>query len=231
MSPVLNVQNLSKIFLVGEVHLKALNNISFQVNKGELVGIVGESGSGKSSLLHILGTIDTPSSGNILIDEKNPFSGSDETQSRFRNQYLGFVFQQNNLLAELNAIENIMLPCLIRGISYASAKKSAEYYMNMVNLISRKNHFPAQLSGGEQQRVAIARALINEPALVLADEPTGSLDSTNAHHVENIFFELNQKLKTTFIIVTHNEIFAQKLKRVIRLKDGKIIADDSKPME
>lgn len=224
MTSVLKVQNLTKIHTVGEIQLKALNDVSFEVDAGDLVGIVGESGSGKSSLLHILGTLDAPTSGNVTIRGENPFAGSDESQSIFRNRSIGFVFQQNNLLAEINALENVMLPCLIQGMTRNAAKKIASEMLELVNLSARSSHFPSQLSGGEQQRVAIARALVCQPAIILADEPTGSLDTKNAAVVEEIFFNLNQKLKTTFLIVTHNESFAGRLKKIIRLKDGMLVS-------
>lgn len=216
--------NLKKTYLVGEIPLNALNGISFQIQKGEYVAIVGESGSGKSTLLHILGTLDTPTSGTIAIDGKNPFLGNDKEVSRFRNLHVGFVFQHNNLLPEFNALENIMMPALIANFPKKGAKEKAEELLERVKLTKRKFHFPNQLSGGEQQRVAIARALINNPVLILADEPSGNLDSKNAHIIHELFEEINLTLKSTILIVTHNKEFAATLPRIIRLQDGEIVS-------
>ncbi len=205
----------------------ALNGISFQIKKGECVAIVGESGSGKSTLLHILGTLDSPTSGSVIIDDKNPFSGDDKKMSQFRSQHVGFVFQHNNLLPEFSAIENIMMPALIAGTSAKEAKQRAIELLERVRLTKRGAHFPSQLSGGEQQRVAIARALINNPVLILADEPSGNLDSKNAAIIHELFQEINANLKSTILIVTHNKGFAATLPRQISLRDGQIYSDES----
>ena len=220
------VENLKKIYNFGEQNLNALDGVSFKINKGEIVAIVGESGSGKSTLLHILGTLDSPTSGNILIDGKNPFDKNDKTVSSFRNLHIGFVFQHNNLLPEFNALENIIMPGLIAGIKEKILKDKAENLLESVGLLKRKNHFPSQLSGGEQQRVAIARALINDPVLILADEPSGNLDSKNASLIHDVFKVINQKFGSTILVVTHNVEFAEALPRRIRLRDGLIISDD-----
>jgi len=220
------VENLKKIYNFGEQNLNALNDVSFQVNKGEIVAIIGESGSGKSTLLHILGTLDSPTSGNILINGKNPFDKNDKNVSSFRNLHIGFIFQHNNLLPEFNALENIIMPGLIAGFPEKKVRTKAEVLLESVGLSKRKNHFPSQLSGGEQQRVAIARALINDPVLILADEPSGNLDSKNAMIIHEVFKEINNKFGSTVLIVTHNTEFADALPRRIRLRDGMIISDD-----
>ncbi len=219
------VKNLEKTYYVGETKLHALNGVSFQIKTGECVAIIGESGSGKSTLLHILGALDTPTSGTVAVGGKNPFAGKDEDISRFRSLHVGFVFQHNNLLPEFNALENVMMPALIAGFSKKLAKEKALHLLEQVKLTSRQQHFPSQLSGGEQQRVAIARSLINNPVLILADEPSGSLDSANASVIHTLFRELNSNLKTTIVIVTHNKEFASTLPRQICLRDGEIYSD------
>lgn len=219
----IKVLNLKKTYLVGETVINALNNISFEVQKGEFVGIIGESGSGKSTLLNILGTLDSPSMGTVLIDNKDPFQLNDKEVSKFRNRHIGFVFQHNNLLPEFDALENVMIPALIAGISTDVAKKKAIELLSKVHLGKRINHFPSQLSGGEQQRVAIARALINNPVLLLADEPSGNLDSYNASGIHELFHLLNEEMNATILMVTHNLEFAHKIPRRIHLKDGAIV--------
>lgn len=220
------VENLRKIYRVGEGELNALDGVSFQVKKGEIVAVTGDSGSGKSTLLHILGTLDSPSSGKILIDGKNPFEKNDKLISSFRNIHIGFIFQHNNLLPEFTALENTMMPGLIAGFSEKKVKSKAEYLLENIGLSKRKTHFPSQLSGGEQQRVAIARSLINDPVMILADEPSGNLDSKNAAHIHELFREINFKFQATILVVTHNMEFALSLPRRIRLRDGLILSDE-----
>lgn len=220
------IHNLKKVYQFGEQEINALNGINFTVEKGEIAAVVGESGSGKSTLLHILGTLDSPSSGDILIDGKNPFTKNDKTVSSFRNLHIGFIFQHNNLLPEFNALENIMMPGLIAGIQEKKLRIKAEGLIEAVGLTKRIKHFPSQLSGGEQQRVAIARALINDPVLVLADEPSGNLDSKNAFLIHDLFKEINSKYQSTILVVTHNNEFAESLPRRIRLRDGLVLSDE-----
>ena len=222
-----DVSNLKKSYQMGTVTLNALNGISFQIKKGECVALVGESGSGKSTLLHILGTLDNPTSGTVLIGGKNPFEGNDKKMSLFRSLHVGFVFQHNNLLPEFNALENIMMPALIANVSKKIATEKANELIECVKLTKRALHFPSQLSGGEQQRIAIARALINNPVLILADEPSGNLDSKNAAVIHDLFQEINEKFKSTILIVTHNKKFASQLNRQISLQDGQIVAQTS----
>ncbi|MEY3901755.1 MAG: hypothetical protein RL189_1061 [Pseudomonadota bacterium] len=219
------VRDLQKIYRMGELQLEALGGVSFSVSAGECVAIVGESGSGKSTLLHIVGALDSPSSGRVRVGGMNPFQGSDREISYFRNRHIGFVFQHNNLLPEFSALENVVMPGLIAGGDAAATYKRAESLLDRVGLGKRSGHFPGQLSGGEQQRVAIARALINQPVLVLADEPSGNLDSRNAANIHLLFAELNRDLKTTLLVVTHNQEFAHSLPRRIEMRDGRIIGD------
>ncbi|BBH54407.1 ABC transporter ATP-binding protein [Fluviispira sanaruensis] len=220
------VESLRKSYQVGEGVLNALAGVSFKIHKGEVVAVVGESGSGKSTLLHILGTLDSPTSGKILIDGKNPFEKKDKSVSTFRNLHIGFVFQHNNLLPEFNALENTMMPGLIAGFSEKKVREKAKVLLDKVGLAKRESHFPSQLSGGEQQRVAIARSLINDPILLLADEPSGNLDSKNASHIHALFKEINLSLKSTVLVVTHNKEFAASLPRRISLRDGLILSDE-----
>ena len=227
MEVAVDVHKLKKTYLVAENKLHALNEISFQIKKGECVAIVGESGSGKSTLLHILGGLDTPTSGKVLIDGKNPFVGKDKEISQFRSLHVGFVFQNNNLLPEFNALENVMLPALIAKVPKKIAEEKAKDLLDRGKLTKRREHFSSQLSGGEQQRVAIARALINDPVLILADEPSGNLDSKNASIIHELFQEINVTLKSTILIVTHNKDFASILPRQICLRDGQIYWDSN----
>jgi ABC-type lipoprotein export system ATPase subunit len=228
MQLAVKAENLGKTYAVPSGDLTVLRNVSFEVQRGELVAIVGESGSGKSTLLHLLGALDRPNSGSLMVGGINPFQNSDESLSLFRNRHVGFVFQHNNLLPEFSALENVLMPALISKKAQFSKRElnaRAEQLLNLVGLSKRLEHYPGQLSGGEQQRVAIARALINEPDLLLADEPSGNLDSTNANNVHGLFQRLNEQLGTTVIIVTHNVAFANALPRQIEIKDGQIVRD------
>jgi ABC-type lipoprotein export system ATPase subunit len=219
------VDGLHKTYPVGDGHLPVLKGLSFRVRKGELLGIVGESGSGKSTLLHVLGALDSPSSGAVRVGGINPFAGRDAAVSHFRNRYVGFVFQHNNLLPEFSCEENVMMPGLIAGFSRNQVQERARVLLDSVGLTKRRGHFPGMMSGGEQQRTALARALINSPTLLLADEPSGNLDSQNASKVHGLFSELNEKFNTTILVVTHNMEFARQLPRRIEMRDGEIIAD------
>jgi lipoprotein-releasing system ATP-binding protein len=221
------IRELRKVYAMGELTLEALCGVSFNVRRGEAVAIVGESGSGKSTLLHIVGALDSPTSGDVRVGGLNPFQGTDHQVSHFRNQHVGFVFQHNNLLPEFNALENVVMPGLISGKNAAQVYRRAQSLLERVGLGHRLGHYPGQLSGGEQQRVAIARALINEPVLLLADEPSGNLDSRNAANIHALFAELNRDLRTTLMIVTHNQDFAQSLPRRIEMRDGKIVTDSA----
>lgn len=202
--------------------LNVLQGIDLTIEKGEVVAIVGASGAGKSTLLHILGTLDTPDQGKVMIAEEDVFAKSSKGLASFRNKSIGFVFQFHNLLPEFSALENVMIPGLIGGSEEKNTKKRANELLDMLGLRSRGDHKPSELSGGEQQRVAVARALINSPALLLADEPSGNLDSKNALELHNLFFQLRNDIGQTFIIVTHNDELARMADRRIELKDGRI---------
>lgn len=202
--------------------LPVLKGIDLHISKGEVVAIVGASGAGKSTLLHILGTLDAPDKGKVLIHDKDVFSQSARNLAAFRNTSIGFVFQFHNLLPEFSAIENVMIPGLIGGRDERAVKERAVSLLDMLGLKDRVHHKPAELSGGEQQRIAVARAMINSPAMILADEPSGNLDSKNAVELHNLFFKLRTEIGQTFVIVTHNEQLAAMSDRKIELKDGRI---------
>lgn len=206
--------------------LKVLKGIDLEVQKSEIVAIIGASGAGKSTLLHILGTLDSPDQGQVFIHDKDVFGQSAKSLAAFRNRSIGFVFQFHNLLPEFTALENVMMPGLISNASAESGiRKKAHELMDMLGLASRIEHKPAELSGGEQQRTAVARALINSPDLILADEPSGNLDSKNALDLHNLFFQLRKDLGHTFIIVTHNDELSKMADRRIELKDGIVVKE------
>ncbi len=204
-------------------HLKVLKNIDLEVAKGEIVAIVGASGAGKSTLLHILGTLDTPDSGKVFIHGKDVFSQTSRNLASFRNRAVGFVFQFHNLLPEFSALENVMIPGFISGKDPRELRTRAEKLFEMLGISDRRDHKPSELSGGEQQRTAVARALINSPDLILADEPSGNLDSHNAIELHNLFFQLRKELNQTFIIVTHNADLSKMADRRVELRDGMIV--------
>jgi lipoprotein-releasing system ATP-binding protein len=215
---MLRATNLEKSY--GD--LAVLKGIDLEINKGEVVAIVGASGAGKSTLLHILGTLDTPDKGKVFIQDKDVFSQSSKNLAAFRNKSIGFVFQFHNLLPEFTAIENVMIPGLIGQGEEKQVRERASSLLAMLGLNERKDHKPSELSGGEQQRVAVARAMINSPDLILADEPSGNLDSQNAIDLHNLFFRLRKDVGQTFVIVTHNQELARMSDRKIELKDGRI---------
>jgi len=202
--------------------LSVLKGIDVEIKKGEIVAIVGASGAGKSTLLHILGTLDTPDSGKLLIEGKDVFSHSANAVAAFRNKSIGFVFQFHNLLPEFTALENVMIPGLIGNKNGNELKMKAKELLNMLGLSQRIDHKPSEMSGGEQQRTAVARALINSPMLLLADEPSGNLDSKNAVELHQLFFRLRNEMGQTFVIVTHNEELAGMADRQLEIKDGMI---------
>ena len=202
--------------------LEVLKGVSIEVKKGEIVSIVGASGAGKTTLLQILGTLDRADSGEIKMSETNINSLSERKLSDFRNKQIGFVFQFHHLLPEFTALENVCLPAYIAGKSKAESEAKAKELLNFLGLTEREHHKPSELSGGEQQRVAVARALINNPSVILADEPSGNLDSATAKELHNLFFTLREKFQQTFIIVTHNEELANMADRKLIMKDGLI---------
>ena len=203
--------------------LQILKGIDLEINTGEVVSIVGSSGAGKTTLLQILGTLDTPDQGEVLIDGINPFKLSSKQLSAFRNTSIGFIFQFHQLLPEFTAIENIIIPALIKGVSQTNAKKDAQKLLALMGLEARALHKPNELSGGEQQRIAVARSLINQPKVVFADEPSGNLDSQNSAELHQLFFNLRDEFNQTFVIVTHNEALAKMTDRQLTMKDGLIV--------
>lgn len=218
---MIEIRNITKSF----GSLQVLKGISLHINKGEVVSIVGPSGAGKTTLLQIMGTLDKPDQGEIVIDGIDVSRMSTKKLSDFRNTHIGFIFQFHQLLPEFTAIENIMIPAFIAGKSHREAKKKAEELLSFMGLTDRASHKPNELSGGEKQRVAVARALVNNPAVVLADEPSGSLDTKNKEELHQLFFDLRDKFGQTFVIVTHDEELARITDRTIHLKDGVIIDD------
>ena len=202
--------------------LEVLKGIDLTINRGEVVSIVGPSGAGKTTLLQILGTLDRPDSGQVLFDSIDISAYKEKQLSAFRNQHIGFVFQFHQLLPEFTAVENVMMPALIGGASMSDARSRAMEMLEYLHLTDRALHKPAELSGGEKQRVAVARALVNRPQVILADEPSGSLDTQNKEELHRLFFDLRDQLGQTFIIVTHDETLAATTDRTIRLRDGRI---------
>lgn len=215
---LLEVKNISKTYGSGETAVKALKNVSFSVPKGEYVAIVGESGSGKSTLLNMVGALDMPASGKVLIDGKDIFAMDDRKLTIFRRRNIGFIFQAFNLIPELTVEQNIIFPVLL---DYQKPdKKYLEELLTVLNLKERRNHLPSQLSGGQQQRVAIGRALITRPSLILADEPTGNLDTQNSSEVIALLKETSKKYEQTILMITHNRSIAQTADRVLQVSDG-----------
>lgn len=204
-------------------NLEILKGVDLSVQQGEIVCIAGPSGAGKSTLLHIIGTLDKADSGKIVVNEHEITSYSDKELSNFRNLHLGFIFQFHHLLPEFTALENVCMPAFIAKKKESEVKKRAMELLDFLGIAARSEHKPSQLSGGEQQRVAVARALINQPGLILADEPSGNLDTKNAVELHNLFFQLRKEFNQTFIIVTHNDELAQQADRTLMMKDGLIV--------
>lgn len=222
MEPLITVRDLNKTFAAPGQVLNVLKDVTFDVHRGEMVALMGPSGVGKSTLLHILGTLDRPTSGNVFYEGRDIFDLKDDALARFRSRSVGFVFQFHHLLPEFNAFENTIMSAIIAGMNHGEAGKKAERILSDVGLSGRLLHRPGELSGGEQQRVAVARALMLDPKVVLADEPTGNLDTQTGDELFCLLSELNRK-GITFIMVTHNENLASQCGRVLRMKDGRII--------
>ena len=220
------VEKLTKVFAHEENEVVVLRGIDLVIEEGEMLVVVGQSGAGKSTLLHLLGTLDLPTSGRILYDGKDVTKYSSSKLAEFRNASIGFVFQFHHLLPEFTALENVMMPGMIRGSDKAGLEKLASDLLKEVGLGHRMTHRPGELSGGEQQRVALARALVMKPRLVLADEPTGNLDSKTSDAIHKLFFELNASRGTTFLIVTHSRDLAERMPRVVTMRDGSIESDE-----
>ena len=221
---ILRVDNLKKVYGKGENAVHALDGVSFSVEQGEFVAIIGPSGSGKSTLLHILGAVDVPTSGKVIMGGKDVFAQNEEALAIFRRRQVGLIYQFYNLIPVLNVTENITLPVLLDG-----RKVNEQRLQEMISLLcldGREKHLPNQLSGGQQQRVSIGRALMNAPAVVLADEPTGNLDSKNSQEIMNLLRESNEKFHQTLIMITHDENIALQADRIIAIEDGKIVRDD-----
>ena len=221
---ILKVENITKTYGKGENEVHALDGVSLSINKGEFVAIIGPSGSGKSTLLHILGAVDRPTSGKVYMDGKDVFSQNEDQLAVFRRRQVGLIYQFYNLIPVLNVTENITLPVLMDGQKVNEER--LEDLMNVLKLKGRENHLPNQLSGGQQQRVSIGRALMNAPAVVLADEPTGNLDSKNSQEIVDLLKMSNEKYGQTIIVITHDENVALQADRVITIEDGKITKDE-----
>jgi len=218
---MIEVKNVSKIYKMGKERVTALNNVSLKINDGEFVAIVGPSGSGKSTLMHLVGGLDTPTSGNIYIDNKDISKLKDKEMSKYRNQTIGFVFQSFNLENTQTALENVMMPLIFAGVSGKDRKEKAKKALEAVGLGDKIKHRPNEMSGGQRQRVSIARALVNQPQIIFADEHTGNLDSKNGELIMKLLNDLNSR-GYTIIMVTHNLEEAKKSKRIIKIKDGEV---------
>lgn len=223
---LIEVKNLIKTYQTGDEYFNALDDVSLSVEAGEFVAIMGASGSGKSTMMNTLGTLDRPNSGSYHLDGVDVFSLTPDELSEIRNLKLGFVFQGFNLISRTSALDNVQLPMIYKGIPEEERIERARHALKIVGLEKRESHLPNQMSGGQQQRVAIARAIVNDAPLILADEPTGNLDTKTSIDVMNFFVELNEVYKKTIILVTHEPDIAEYCKRVVRFKDGKIVADE-----
>jgi putative ABC transport system ATP-binding protein len=225
--PLIEAQNITKVYRLGDIDLRALDGITTRIEKGEFVAIMGQSGSGKSTFMNVLGCLDTPTDGHYLLDGVDTGKLSRDDLAEIRNKKLGFVFQGFNLLSRTSAIENVELPMLYNGLSSHERQERARHALKSVGLEGREEHHPNQLSGGQQQRVAIARALVNDAPIILADEPTGNLDTKTSVEIMELFVRLNQESHITVILVTHEPDIAAFSKRIIRFLDGHIVSDET----
>lgn len=221
---ILKVENLTKVYGKGENEVRALNGVSFSVEKGDFVAIIGPSGSGKSTLLHTLGGVDRPTGGKVLVNGQDVYSRSDEQIAVFRRREVGLIYQFYNLIPVLNVEENMSLPVLLDGRNVN--RDRLRELIRKLDLVGREKHLPNQLSGGQQQRVSIGRALMNSPSIVLADEPTGNLDSKNSHEIVELLKRMNREYNQTLIMITHDESIALQARRIIAIEDGKIVRDE-----
>ena len=221
---ILKVENLTKVYRKGENEVRALNGVSFSVEKGDFVAIIGPSGSGKSTLLHTLGGVDRPTGGKVLVNGQDVYSRSDEQIAVFRRREVGLIYQFYNLIPVLNVEENMSLPVLLDGRNVN--RDRLRELIRELDLVGREKHLPNQLSGGQQQRVSIGRALMNSPSVVLADEPTGNLDSKNSHEIVELLKRMNREYNQTLIMITHDESIALQARRIIAIEDGKIVRDE-----
>ena len=225
--PVIRMENIVKTYYLGKPNeLEILHGINLTVNKGEFVSIVGESGSGKSTLMNIIGVLDRQTQGDYYLEGQDVNGMSDEVRSAIRNRRIGFVFQNFNLLPRANALKNVMVPLLYGEEHSKNGKEHAMEMLKMVGMEDRADHRPNELSGGQKQRVAIARAMINDPAIILADEPTGALDSKTGHMVMDLFYKLHEEQGKTIVLITHSQELAQETERIVTLLDGQIVADN-----
>jgi len=227
MQDVLQCRNISKVYQEGENTTPVLSNVSLSINAGEHVAILGSSGSGKSTLLHLLGGLDTPTSGEVWFKGKNLSTLTPSSLANLRNMEMGFIYQFHHLLAEFSALENVAMPLRIRGEKVSVANEKAKALLDDVGLSHRYEHLPSALSGGERQRVAIARALVTSPSVVLADEPTGNLDDTTGEQIYQLLIRLSEEKQTAFVVVTHDVSLANRMDRVLRIKDGVLLATSS----
>ena len=222
---MLTIENLHKTYQMGKVDVNVLKGVDCEINEGQVAAIIGPSGVGKSTLLHIMGALDRPDSGSVTIAGTDVFALNDSDLAQFRNRSIGFVFQFHHLLPEFSALENVMMPALISRAEPGAIRERAIGLLERVDLADRMNHRPGELSGGEQQRTAVARALINSPRLILADEPSGNLDLASSQSLHQLFWDLNNELNQTIVLVTHNMALAKRADRIIELFDGRVKSD------
>lgn len=225
---LIEIKNLIKIYITGDTSFNALDDVSLRIEEGEFVAIMGASGSGKSTFMNMLGCLDKPTSGRYFLDGIDVINLNSDDLAHIRNLKLGFVFQGFNLISRTSALENVEMPMIYKGVAHEERIKKAKEALKIVGLENRENHLPNQMSGGQQQRVAIARAIVNNASVILADEPTGNLDTKTSVEVMEFFVKLNEINKKTIILVTHENDIAQYAKRIVRFKDGRIISDEVK---
>lgn len=224
MNTIITLDNIIKRFYIGQPNeLQVLNGISLDVNEGEFLSIVGQSGSGKTTLMNMIGILDRPTEGTYILDGVDVMSAADEELSLIRNQKIGFVFQTYNLISKTNALKNVELPMLYAGVAKKEREEKAKYLLEMVGMSDRMKHMPEELSGGQKQRVAIARSMANDPAIILADEPTGALDSGTGRLVMDIFKRLNKEQGKTIVLITHSNELAEETQRIVTIKDGSVV--------